>query len=57
MCKKPPAYIKLREDLIRLYEIDSDNCVMTDIDWVTEIALLMTDDSQKDYILTDINKL
>ena len=36
-------YLELQRDLISFYEIDIDNCKMTDIDWVSEIAKLMSD--------------
>ena len=40
--KDSGKYLDLREDLISFYGIDNDNCRMTNIDWVTEIALLMS---------------
>ena len=47
-------YSALREDLISFYEIDIDNCKMTNIDWVTEMALLMSTDHYKHQILSEI---
>ena len=48
-------YLQLKEDLEYYYEIDLDNCNMKNIDWIKEIALLMT---KKDYdkeILSELN--
>ena len=49
-------YSALREDLISFYEIDIDNCKMTNIDWVTEMALLMSTDHYKHQILSEIKE-
>ena len=48
-------YLQLKEDSEYYYEIDLDNCNMKNIDWIKEIALLMT---KKDYdkeILSELN--
>jgi len=53
--KKKRDYLELKEDLEYYYEIDLDNCLMTNIDWIEQIALLMT---KKDYdkeILSELN--
>lgn len=53
--KDSTKYLDLRRDLISFYEIDIDNCKMTNIDWVTEIALLMSDHKYQ-LQLSDITK-
>lgn len=45
--KNNTKYLELQRDLISFYEIDIDNCKMTDIDWVTEIAKLISDHKYK----------
>ncbi len=53
--KEDRNYLELKENLEYYYEIDLDNCLMTNIDWIEQIALLMT---KKDYdkeILSELN--
>ena len=35
--------IELKEKLIHYYEIDLDNCNMSQMDWIDELAKAMTD--------------
>lgn len=49
-------YKNLLEDLHYYYEIDLDNCAMTNKDWINELALLMTNPSYKDEILKEIEE-
>ena len=37
----------LEERLIHMYEVDIDNCLMTNKDWIKELALAMTDPEYK----------
>ena len=38
---------EIKEALILYYEIDSGNCLMTNIDWIEELSKALTD---KDYL-------
>ena len=49
-------YKKILEDLLYYYEIDLDNCAMTNKDWINEIALLMTNSEYKNEILKEIEE-
>jgi len=49
-------YKNLLEDLHYYYEIDLDNCAMTNKDWINELVLLMTNPSYKDEILKEIEE-
>ena len=47
---------ELKEQLIQFYEVDTDNCNMTNIDWITEIAKLMTNHEHK-LLISDVERL
>lgn len=47
---------ELKQKLQHYYEIDLDNCAMTNKDWINELALLMTNPSYKDEILKEIEE-
>ena len=49
-------YKKIVEDLHYYYEIDLDNCAMTNKDWINELALLMTNPEYKNEILKEIEE-
>ena len=49
-------YKNILEDLHYYYEIDLDNCAMTNKDWINEIALLMTNSEYKNEILKEIEE-
>ncbi len=38
---------EIKEALIFYYEVDLDNCLMTNIDWIEELSKALTD---KDYL-------
>jgi len=47
-------YKNLVDDLQYYYELDLDNCLMTNKDWIKTIALLMTNKDYKTKILKEI---
>ncbi len=47
-------FADLKEQLIQFYEIDIDNCNMTNIDWVTEIAKLISTNDYKYTVLSEL---
>jgi hypothetical protein len=49
-------YKNLLEDLLYYYEIDLDNCNMTNKDWINELTLLMTNPEYKNEILKEIKE-
>ena len=53
--KEERNYLQVKEDLENYYEIDLDNCLMNNIDWIEQIALLMTNKDYDKEILSEIN--
>ena len=49
-------YKNILEDLHYYYEIDLDNCAMTNKDWINKVALLMTNPEYKNEILKEIEE-
>ena len=49
-------YDDIHEDLIQLYEVDLDNCRMSNKDWISEIALLICTSHYKYQILSEIEQ-
>lgn len=49
-------YKSILQDLQQYYEIDLDNCLMTNKDWINELTLLITNPSYKDEILKEIKE-
>ena len=49
-------FADLKEQLIQFYEIDIDNCNMTNIDWVTLITKLMITNDYKYTILSELKQ-
>ena len=49
-------FYDLKEQLIQFYEIDIDNCNMTNIDWVTLITELMITNDYKYTILSELKQ-
>ncbi len=49
-------YKNLLEDLHYYYEIDLDNCNMTNKDWINELTLLMTNPEYKNEIFKEIKE-
>jgi hypothetical protein len=49
-------YKKILEDLLYYYEIDLDNCAMTNKDWINELTLLITNPEYKNEILKEIEE-
>ncbi len=49
-------FYDLKEQLIQFYEIDIDNCNMTNIDWVTLITKLMITNDYKYTILSELKQ-
>jgi len=49
-------YKKLRDDLEYYYELDLNNCTMTNKMWIGEITLLMTNKDYKNEILKEIKE-
>ena len=47
-------YKKLVDDLQYYYELDLDNCLMTNKDWIKTIALLITNKDYKKEMLKEI---
>jgi len=47
-------YKNLVDDLQYYYELDLDNCLMKNKDWIKTIALLMTNKDYKTKILKEI---
>ena len=52
ICNK--TFTQVRDDLQYFYEIDLDNCKMTNVDWIREIALLIVTQNYKVEILQEI---
>ena len=52
ICNKD--FTQVRDDLQYFYEIDLDNCKMTNVDWIREIALLIVTQNYKAEILQEI---
>ena len=52
ICNKD--FTQVRDDLQYFYEIDLDNCKMTNVDWIREIALLIVTQNYKVEILQEI---
>ena len=52
ICNKD--FTQVRDDLQYYYEIDLDNCKMTNVDWIREIALLIVTQNYKVEILQEI---
>jgi hypothetical protein len=52
ICNKD--FTQVRDDLQYYYEIDLDNCKMTNVDWIREIALLIVTQNYKAEILQEI---
>tara|TARA_B100000780_G_scaffold278719_1_gene253333 strand:- start:1655 stop:1915 length:261 start_codon:yes stop_codon:yes gene_type:complete len=53
--KEERNFLQVKEDLENYYEIDLDNCLMNNIDWIEQIALLMTNKDYDKEILSEIN--
>ena len=49
-------YKNILEDLHYYYEIDLDNCAMTNKDWINELTLLITNPEYKNEILKEIEE-
>lgn len=49
-------YKNILQDLNYYYEIDLDNCLMTNKDWINELTLLITNQSYKYEILKEIKE-
>ena len=49
-------FYDLKEQLIQFYEIDIDNCNMTNIDWVTLITKLMITNDYKYTVLSELKQ-
>jgi len=47
---------ELKDDLEYYYELDLNNCQMTNKSWINEIALLMTNKDYKNQILKEIKE-
>ena len=52
ICNKD--FTQVRDDLQYFYEIDLDNCKMTNVDWIREIALLIVTQNYKAEILQEV---
>ena len=52
ICNKD--FTQVRDDLQYFYEIDLDNCKMTNVDWIREIALLIVTQNYKVEILQEV---
>jgi hypothetical protein len=52
ICNK--NFTQVRDDLQYFYEIDLDNCKMTNVDWIREIALLIVTQNYKAEILQEV---
>ena len=46
----------LQEDLIQFYEIDIDNCRMSNLDWIREMSLLICTKHYKYQMLSEIEQ-
>ena len=44
----------LREELEQYFEVDIDNCEMTNKSWINEIVLLMTTKDYKNELLNEV---
>jgi len=53
--KEDRNFLQVQEDLENYYEIDLDNCHMTNIDWIREITLLIVTKDYDKEILSEIN--
>lgn len=53
--KEQRNFLQVQEDLENYYEIDVDNCLMTNIDWIREITLLIVTKDYDKEILSEIN--
>jgi len=42
--------------LMYMYEVDRNNCVMRDKDWIRELALAMTDPKYKEKFLAEYDE-
>ena len=49
-------YADIREDLIQFYELDVDNCRMSNLDWIREIALLICTNHYKYQVLSEVEQ-
>ena len=49
-------YFDIREDLIQFYELDVDNCRMSNLDWIREMALLICTNHYKYQILSEVEQ-
>jgi hypothetical protein len=49
-------YADIQEDLIQFYEIDIDNCRMSNLDWIREMALLICTNHYKYQVLSEIEQ-
>ena len=52
ICNKD--FTQVRDDLQYFYEIDLDNCKMSNVDWIREIALLIVTQNYKAEILQEV---
>jgi|TARA_R110000744_G_scaffold355134_1_gene461626 hypothetical protein len=43
----------IEKRLIHLYEVDRDNCLMRDKDWIRELSLAMTDPNYKKKLIME----
>ena len=46
----------IEEMLIYMYEVDRNNCLMHDEDWIRELALAMTDPKYKEKFLAEYDE-
>ncbi len=49
-------YADIQEDLIQFYELDVDNCRMSNLDWIREMALLICTNHYKYQVLSEIEQ-
>ncbi len=48
-----PLHNDIEEMLTYMYEVDRGNCLMTNEDWIKELALAMTDPKYKEKFLAE----